>query len=140
MKKVIIFTILVVVLFSTALSETIGFDVTALTDEELNSLNQQLQAELYRRHIAGEGVTVPPGRYTVGVDIPAGRYQVIVDETVAAETIEVYKDEKTSFGKSYWLGTMYGGTTANIDLKDGGVLEITSHTVTLRIFTSLFTP
>ena len=136
MKKLISIVLIALMLISVACSE--GFDVKSLNDDELSALNKKIQAELFSRHAAGDGIPVPPGQYVVGIDIPAGRYQIIVNEDVMAETIDIYQNSKDKYGKKYWLGSLYGGTTANVNLADENILEITSHTVTIRIFTSLF--
>ena len=136
MKKALSLFLAFMFIITSAVAETI--DVSTFSDEELTALTQQLQAELFKRHSAGTGVSVPPGRYTAGADLPAGRYQVIVNEDVMAEIVEVYTDSSDKYGKSYWLGSLYGGTTANITLEDGNILEIKSHTVIIRLFTSLF--
>lgn len=81
-----------------------------------------------------QGVQLSPGLYIVGEDFPAGRYQVIVADDVFSEIIEVIKNDKYTTKDSYWLGTMYGGTTANVTLEDGYKLNVTSHTVTLRTY------
>lgn len=136
MKKVLVVLLVLFLFVPFAFAE--GVDLSEMSDSDLEELNRSVQLELFSRHAAGDGVQVPPGCYTAGVDLPAGRYQVIVEEDVYAETIKVYASESSKSGKSFWLGSFYGGTTANIDLQDGGILEITSHTVTIRVFTSLF--
>ena len=137
MKKLICISIIAVLLMtSVSFAETI--DVKSLSDDELAELNKTIQAELFSRHIAGSGVPIPPGRYLIGTDIPAGRYQVVVNEDVAVATFEVINNLKYNSGKTYWLGTVYGGTTANITLDEGMALEVDSRVITLRPFTSLF--
>ena len=137
MKKAISYILILFLLLPlTCIGESIDFH--SMSDKALEELNRQIQAELFSRHAAGSGVPVPPGRYIVGEDIPEGRYQVIVEENVIAATIKVINDLEHDFGNTYWLGSMYGGTTANITLKIGQALDVNSKTVTLRIFTSLF--
>lgn len=136
MKK--IFALVLVLVISLSLPAFGEIDLQTMTDEELTSLNQQIQTELFNRHAAGEGVQVPPGYYLVGEDIPAGRYQVIVSEDELVVTFEVIHDLKYDYGNTYWLGSLYGGTTANITLKEGYALRVNSKTIMLRVFTSLF--
>ena len=85
-----------------------------------------------------DGVSVPPGEYYVGEDLPAGKYTISVDESVVAEIIEVRKNKKDTIGTSYWIGSMYGGPTANITLVEENILVIKSHTVTISTFKGLF--
>lgn len=136
MKRILVLTIAITLLIITpAIGE---IDLQSMTDDELAALNQQIQTELFNRHAAGTGVLVPVGYYVVGEDLPAGRYQVIASEDDAVVTFEVLYDLKRDFGNTYWLGSVYGGTTANITLKEGYALRVNSKAITLRLFTSLF--
>ena len=53
--------------------QTLQFDVTTMSNEQLLALNTILQGELVRRQIE-KSATLNAGHYTGGVDLPAGYY------------------------------------------------------------------
>ena len=87
---------------------------------------------------SSDAVIVPVGEYLIGQDIPAGRYTIEVDPNTSVATFEVKQNEESSSGKTYWLGSVYGGTTANVTLKEGNVLIVPSKEMKIMPAKSLF--
>ena len=77
MKKVVALLLSIMLLFFSlpivSLSE--GIDLSAMSFEELKTLEQQIIKEIISRPEYKE-VTVPLGTYKVGVDIPAGKWTI----------------------------------------------------------------
>ena len=76
-------------------------------------------------------VVLPQGVYEVGSDVPPGRYKISVDPEISYATVEIYRDEKDTYGKTYFLGTVYKSSEMNITLKEGMSIEMASCAVTL---------
>lgn len=136
MKKWLVCLLVLALLIPSALAES--FDVTGMSDDELEALNLAVQLELFSRHAAGSGVEVPQGSYVVGVDLPSGRYHVTVGDDVFAASGYVLDAESDKYIDTFDLGSMFGVTTANINLDDGCVLRIEHNSVLLRVYTGLF--
>lgn len=76
MKKMLV-VLLVAVLSLTMCAFAEGIDLTSLSDDELLSLQSQIQNEIAERQLVG-GV-LNKGRYVVGVDFPAGSYDIYLE-------------------------------------------------------------
>ena len=76
-------------------------------------------------------IVLPQGVYQVGPDVPPGRYKISVDPEITYATVEIYRDEKDTYGKTYFLGTVYKSSEMNITLKEGMSIEMASCAVTL---------
>lgn len=89
MKKLFSVTLAIVLLVA-------GFafaeDYSAMTDEELQAANKAIQAELWARSVAKDGVLIPTGTYIIGEDIPAGKYRVVKQDDIYASYLDLYKD------------------------------------------------
>ena len=84
MKRVFVL-ILALMLCSVALAEV---DVKTMTDDELISLKNSIDAELKARRGANT-VRVPIGVWTVGEDIPFGHWEITVTEDAVFEFASV---------------------------------------------------
>lgn len=78
MKKLFVFA-LVLALLAVPLAH--AEDYASMTDEQLWEANKAIQAELWARSIAKDGVKVSSGKYAVGDDIPVGQYRIALAET-----------------------------------------------------------
>lgn len=117
-----------------------GSDYQAMTDAQLAEMNLAIQNELFARHIANDGVTVPPGQYVVGVDLPAGRYRFVSPEQSEFVSIEVYRvDEDAVVIASYYsIGSLRDAAEAVVTLYDGDSLIVDDSNVIIKPYTGLF--
>lgn len=139
MKKLLALILIFALLVPAALA--LDIDLTALTDEELLALSSQVKKEAFLRRLPGEGaVTVPQGTYIAGEDFPAGRYTLTVAPGVLEVQINVNKPDAEIYelGDTFYLGTAYGTSTANVNLPEGYILTVTFADVYMRVFKSLF--
>ena len=113
-------------------------DYTTMTDEELWAANKAIQAELWARSIAKDGVTIPMGSYVVGEDIPAGIYRIEIPEGGIMVTVSVYENDEKSIlsGKMYIL-TSGDPAIGKIDLSQYKYFETTSNVI-IKVYTGLF--
>ena len=133
-KKVIVMIITVFLLATvagSAFSENI--DLSALTNDELLSLKQELTDEINMRGI-NEKYKIYVGEYCVGTDILSGVYLFTRADAADANTqITVYpsmsaKQSVFTVGdvmdKSTFLGFLYEGDEIAVPLSDGDILCI----------------
>ena len=78
MKKLLVFALVLALL---AVPIVHAEDYASMSDEELWSANKAIQAELWARSIAKDGVKISQGKYVIGEDIPAGVYRIVLAET-----------------------------------------------------------
>lgn len=76
MKKLVSFALSLALMACAIPAFADGPDLQSMSDDELVSLRDAINAELASRNFQEKEVTVPPGRYKVGEDIPAGTYTV----------------------------------------------------------------
>ena len=72
-KKVVSCIVLLLMIASLAASAAAETDLSALLDDEIMSLAQQIDEEMVRRGLP-KTATLPKGAYIAGQDIPAGSY------------------------------------------------------------------
>ena len=72
-KKVVSCIVLLLMIASLAASAAAETDLSALPDDEIMSLAQQIDEEMVRRGLP-KTATLPKGAYIAGQDIPAGSY------------------------------------------------------------------
>ncbi len=104
-------------------------DYSSFSDDDLWAEMKAIQAELWARSIAKDGVTVNSGTYKIGEDIPSGNYRIVMKEgTVNAlisvdSTMYVINNSMPEIGK--------------LVLENDSTLEIMG-TVTIYAYTGLF--
>lgn len=64
-------------------------DYSSFSDEDLWAEMKAIQAELWARSIAKDGVTINSGTYKIGEDIPSGNYRIAMKEGTVAALISV---------------------------------------------------
>ena len=114
-------------------------DYTTMTDEELWAANKAIQAELWARSIAKDGVKVPTGVYTIGEDIPAETYRIVIAEDCILSMITLNYYNETYAMDDYDLFTLSQKESeiGKIDLSKYTSIEI-SGPVTFYAYTGLF--
>lgn len=87
MKKLFVFVLIFALL---AVPAVHAEDYASMTDDELWEANKAIQAELWARSIAKDGVKVSAGKYKIGEDIPEGKYRIVLAETESLCFIYAY--------------------------------------------------
>lgn len=64
-------------------------DYSSFSDDDLWAEMKAIQAELWARSIAKDGVTVNSGTYKIGEDIPSGNYRIAMKEGTVSALISV---------------------------------------------------
>lgn len=135
MKKLVALILVFLFAFSAAASAD-GFDLSAMTTEELLALHMAVDAEIDAR-IGCEPSTIASGVYTAGETIKSGVYVITCAEAYAEEGMKVqvyanhaqyeecrevfdtYKDDYQLFA-----GTIMPGESVSISLSEGMVMVI----------------
>lgn len=115
MKRFLSLLVLFVLLSVSAVAET---DLSALSFDDLVSLQRKLSLEIMSRPEWKE-TTVPAGEYTVGEDIPAGVYSITAIEWMAAIT---YKKPNAYVKDSFVISK--GESVNKINLPEGTTIVI----------------
>ena len=113
--------LLICLMITPALAESI--DLSALSFDELRSLQTQLNKELVSRPEWKE-VTVPMGIWVVGSDIPAGAYSIIsTDSSTFFAVWEKAVNDYSGMGCIYNEVINNKNKIGRIVLQDGWVVE-----------------
>lgn len=130
MKKLFLFALVLSLL---AVPMAYAEDYASMTDEQLLEANKAIQAELWARSIAKDGVTVPTGEYIIGEDIPEGVYRIDLPEGGWPVLLIVFsedgEEERYSISGESPIGKLDLAGKARIKLDD---------VVIFHIYTGLF--
>ena len=133
MKKTVCFILCVVVLFAfVTVSTAESIDLTSLSFDELQTLQEKISAEIKSRP-EWKGVKVPAGIWTVGVDIPEGEYSISMVNEDGTGKMSIWgkavDDYVTNGGCVYPLVFGYEYKTfGKVYLKDGYIVDSTLET------------
>ena len=141
-KGVIILAVVQVLLFligcgnSEKSQISTDIDLSTLTDEEIVTLNKDIQREITARNIEKSAVIVH-GEYTIGKDIPAGSYRFYskVDDKVPM-IFSVYPEGSKRAGFSQVVNPGEEDTWG-LSLNDGDLIVFTSGEITLTVSTGI---
>lgn len=135
MKKLLIVLLALILTAVPAFAE----DYASMSDEELWAANKAIQAELWARSIAKDGVTVPTGVYNVGEDIPAGTYRIVIapDCVLSMITMNYYNEKYEMDDSDLFSMTKNQPEIGKIDLSKYTSIEI-SGPVVFYAYTGLF--
>lgn len=135
MKRLVsILLVLILLLPIFAVAESLGIDLSKLTNDELLALEMAIDAEKIDRKMV-KSAKLGAGSYTVGKDIPAGSFTITNDGKYSMN-IFVYKNKSAqendyrTYNLALWSS---GDKTGKIDLEDGYILEING-SITLTVF------
>ena len=107
--------------------------------EELVEANKALQATLFERGAAADGVLVPAGMYVVGEDIPAGTYRIeyrpLTDVSFCTFTAV---NEETWLSFITTLGFDSSNEIGKIELPEGTNITLSGGDVYFYTYTGLF--
>lgn len=131
MKKVLVLLLTLLLIVSAASAE--GFDLSAMTTEELVNLRNAVNAELADRDFQTKEVKVPTGRYTVGVDIPAGVYTLTRSEEYFS-AIRTYT-ANGQYDLSFQVSN--GEPVGKLELVEGQTIEILYESVVFKPYEGL---
>jgi len=131
MKKVLVLLLVFVSLVSAASAE--GFNLSAMTTEELVSLRDAANAELAVRNFQTKEVVVPTGEYTIGVDIPAGVYTLINSEN-RTSLISTYE---TDGSLDLTFNVSQEKSVGKLELIDGQKIEIIFDSIVFKPYEGL---
>lgn len=135
MKKLITLLLIAAMLLPAASLADLP-DISDLTTDELIELNHQIQARLFSEQLVS-GVTVPPGRYTIGEDIPAGTYRIEI--TGGTGFFDVYDKEGGRNTMTGLTGELYSVTEiGKIEFVDGNILALYNSTFIFFPYAGLF--
>lgn len=95
MKKLLKYTVLVIVILSVFVSAGLGeeIDISSLSDDELLTINETVKQEMSARELL-ELPIIPVGTYVVGEDIKEGNYSITgkgQQTILIVHTIESYE-------------------------------------------------
>lgn len=124
MKKVIALVIALVLLGSSAMAEIP--DVSSLTDDELETLQKALSAEVSERGIEKSAVLVQ-GTYVCGQDIPAGSYLFTSFADKGSGVFAVYTKNETDYPSKIKVvdsASTKRDSSYYVTLEEGDVVEI----------------
>ena len=102
-----------------------GVDLSGMTDDELTTLAQQLDAEMLDRGMVKSAV-LPTGKYTIGVDLPEGEYE-LTNETNSSGSAYYLYENGDDFENGVNTGAnwpLYMGDSTKIELTAGQILQI----------------
>ena len=128
MKKVFCVLIVLAVLMGVAWAE--GFDLSALSFQELAALRDRAQLEMFSR-AEWQEVTVPQGVYQVGVQIPAGTWTVTCKEGYYTN-VDWGEFLNENGQRIEWKGRYHGGMAFNPDYRLTEPTEQTEYTFTVQ--------
>ena len=132
MKKILAI-ILVVALILPAIP-----DISSLTNDELLTLNHEIQLRLFSEKLVN-GIQIPAGKYIIGEDIPEGIYRVETADKVLSPMITIYNEGKAKIVGSYLLGDIYGSyEVGKLDLGKDYIIEVDFSPVVFYPYTGLF--
>ena len=130
MKKLVSFALSLALMACAIPAFADGPDLQSMSDDELVSLRDAINAELASRNFQEKEVTVPPGRYKVGEDIPAGIYAL----SAAGKVMSMV----TTYTASGDYGLIYNVTSdspvGKLELADGQEIEISVEPVTFSVY------
>ena len=130
MKKLVSFALSLALMACAIPAFADGPDLQSMSDDELVSLRDAINAELASRNFQEKEVTVPPGRYKVGEDIPAGTYTI----SAAGKVMSMV----TTYTASGDYGMIYNVTSdspvGKLELADGQEIEISVEPVTFSVY------
>ena len=138
MKKLFVILLITVMLLPVVSLADLP-DISGLSEEELLELNHQIQLRLFSEKLV-DGVTVPPGIYSIGVDIPAGTYRMEFPQaTDIAIGLVMEYDNTKKVNCSYQIGEAVGVTSVGkMELHEGMTLEIDNCTAVFYPYAGLF--
>ena len=123
MRKLLCLLMAILLIGTVALAESI--DLSALSDDELLALKDQLDSVIYERELFSSTL-FPAGLYVVGEDIKAGKYAVHVGNADIVGHIRLYanKEDLESRDESFDL-TIYPGSVQHffVSLEDHQIME-----------------
>lgn len=134
MKKIICICLAVLIFAGISGAFASGIiDFSIYSDEELNTIIEELNEELATRGI-GKTATISPGRYLVGRDIPAGKY-VLANETGDTAYFLILQDNLKDYSDSDALdrGNLWAGSEYSFAVEVGQVLETRHQRLKLTI-------
>ena len=152
MRKVITFFFIFVMILSfvpfcacasSATGRLMNKKFIVMTDDEILEMYDLIMTQIERRNLSpystAKGVTVPPGRYTIGVDIPAGTYRLeFPDDDFDTGMIYIYSTSEYP-DRWYTVGKfaqvqMFG----KLELAEGEILDLQDTTATFFTYAGLF--
>ena len=140
LKKIIVLAFAFI--FSMASAESINFDLSVMSFDELIELQEKVNLEIFSRDKWKE-VKVPMGAWDVGKDIPAGRWEITQAsyENKYSTTRVVYYLERHTDGSPNKIRGQYAlknGEPLVIELFEGNVIKIEDSSVIFKPYIASF--
>ena len=145
MKRVLIVIMLLMLLFSTALSEELNLSVISL--DELVTLRRSIDAEILNR-IGSDSSSIYSGTYIVGENISAGKYSIKCIELfndgygLYGLHVAIYELEEdgSTFGNRISIVNLAIGESAYVSLSPGLALDLSGGTGVVSIVDPFWAP